>query len=224
MAEKKKIIKSRAFWFIVYLDSVKGGADFRQELEKYHIPFVISPLHDKDTLPDGTLKKPHYHIMLVWDNTTTTTKANEIVEDMKGVRPPQDNLFACSSVSSCARYLIHRDNADKFQYDSKDVYCYGGLDYLELCASVSDEREQLKQMKKFIIKHRVVSFALFSSYCDDNRVDWSRLVNTRYSYLVKEFQKSLQWSLEKSYNTDKSISYNKIIDFETGDILYTLFD
>lgn len=52
--------RGRSWTIIVYPDSLpKNWLELLQ-----NEPVAISPLHDKDVNPDGTLKKPHYHIVL----------------------------------------------------------------------------------------------------------------------------------------------------------------
>ena len=40
-------------------------------LELIGVPMAISPLHDKDLNADGTLKKPHWHIIYIASNPVT---------------------------------------------------------------------------------------------------------------------------------------------------------
>lgn len=183
-----KIIKSRAYWFIVYPDStVDNWIDI---IKEYHISFIISPLHDKDINADGTQKKPHYHVLLIFPNTTTPTLANDICSAINGVRPPKDRFFACSSISSCARYLIHRDDADKYQYDVNDVYCYGDISYLEAMASNYEVNNTIDLMKLFIEQHRIVSIPLFTAYCREYSPEWSYILNSQHSLKIERHIKS----------------------------------
>ena len=47
--------------------------NWRDILDEEHIQWVESPLHDKDKLPDGRTKKPHWHILLLFDINRTKT-------------------------------------------------------------------------------------------------------------------------------------------------------
>ena len=53
--EKAKKVDNRArnWSLVVYPESAPG----RDILDDYHIPWVESPLHDKDVNPDGEIKK-----------------------------------------------------------------------------------------------------------------------------------------------------------------------
>lgn len=203
-----KVIKSRAYWFVVYPEN--AAAQWREKIKEYHISFLISPLHNKDINADGTQKKPHYHVMLIFPNSTTSTLANEICDSVNGVRPPKDRFFACSSISSCARYLIHRDDADKFQYDRKDVYVYGDISYLDCMTSNYEVNNTLEEMKLFIEQHRIVSIPLFNAYCRDNMPEWSYVLNTQHSVKIERHIKSMDFVMGK---LNLAVSYDTIFDY-----------
>ncbi|WP_225354628.1 Rep family protein, partial [Ligilactobacillus murinus] len=58
----KKDDRARTWTFIVYPES--APENWRDLLDEYHVPWVESPLHDKDINPDGTVKKAHWHVIL----------------------------------------------------------------------------------------------------------------------------------------------------------------
>ena len=63
MAKNKKDVRARTWTFILYPES--APENWRDILDGYHIPWVESPLHDRDVNPDGTVKKAHRHIILL---------------------------------------------------------------------------------------------------------------------------------------------------------------
>lgn len=73
----KKLAK--CFTFLLYPESVPEG--WQEKLAEIGQPMAISPLHDKDVKPDGTLKKAHWHIIYIASNPVTTDsvrkKSNE---------------------------------------------------------------------------------------------------------------------------------------------------
>ena len=76
---KKKDERYRNACMIVYPESAMPN--WRDYLRAKQIPFVVSPLHDKDLNPeapadmdgDGCLlpKKPHYHVAFICNGLTT---------------------------------------------------------------------------------------------------------------------------------------------------------
>ena len=87
------------------------------------VPFAISPLHDRDMNPDNTEKKPHYHIILNYDNTTTY---NNVVRFLEPFNCPIPQPL--ESIRGYYRYLTHKDNPEKFQYDEAEIICFNGFD------------------------------------------------------------------------------------------------
>lgn len=54
-------LKNNGFAFLVYPDSMRK--DTLEWLLRW-FPCAISPLHNRDRFEDGTLKKPHYHVLV----------------------------------------------------------------------------------------------------------------------------------------------------------------
>lgn len=70
-------------------------------------------LHDKDTLEDGSLKKPHYHVVgRLEGSRTPQTVANCI-----GVPANYVDCKKGYTFKKGVRYLAHLDNPEKAQYD-----------------------------------------------------------------------------------------------------------
>jgi hypothetical protein len=104
------VSKTRNWAFVVYPESAPDG--WMELLADTHIPAFVSPLHDKDIDEDGSLKKPHYHVVLMFDGPTTQKRANEIIEPFCGTKSAE----YVKSLRGYVRYLIHLDNPEKAQY------------------------------------------------------------------------------------------------------------
>lgn len=103
--------KNRHWTFIVYPESIKE--DWIQVLIETGLPFAISPLHDKDLNADGSIKKPHYHVILTYDGPTTYKSVNDNICQIIGSTIPKRVL----SLRGIYRYLTHEDNPEKYQYN-----------------------------------------------------------------------------------------------------------
>ncbi|WP_142972254.1 Rep family protein [Enterococcus durans] len=66
--------------------------------------------------PDGTIKKPHWHVMLSADGPITLKAVEKIIEPLN-VPAPQK----VGSGRGMIRYFIHLDNPEKYQY-SRDEF------------------------------------------------------------------------------------------------------
>ena len=132
--------RKRTYTFLLYPDSCVP--DFKERLECLMIPVLISPLHDRDVLPTGEIKKPHYHVLLDFSSKKSWDQVNDIVSPLGGVLAPIKHDGTCDSFVSCkrtcARYFLHLDSPDKAQYDSSDLTMLGGFDFWSLANSASN--------------------------------------------------------------------------------------
>ena len=195
VSEKQDSIKGRHFAFIVYPDS--APADWIDQLEKIGLPFVVSPLHDKDINPDKTPKKSHYHVIVSWGNSTTYRSARALC-DMFGNCPHPEVL---RNPTGHYRYLTHRDNPEKYQYTEQPVTYNGwtppldGMDVERLTMEiwdavfVNDCKEyselmmccQLMGPEYFTVASKHTLF--FKAICDGYRHNPYRILSRYYSIL-----------------------------------------
>lgn len=202
----KKDTRSRIFAFIVYPDSINTPDNWLDILREFHIPCFVSPLHKDGYDPEGLGKKPHHHIMLVFEGNKSDEQISEIKDPVGGV-----GICKVKSKVGYARYLCHLDEDDKIKYNVSDVIQYGGLDYLTFIESESDIDLCFCEIEDFIDKHNVFSFYALSRYCSKYRKDWARLLRHSGAVYFREYLKSRKWSEEH----DEMI----IIDYETGEVL-----
>ena len=86
MAEKKNT-KKRNWAFVLYPES--APEDWKEQLQLAGLQCAISPLHDKDLNADGTPKKAHYHIILVYGNPTTYNNVKTLTDRLNKTIPQQ---------------------------------------------------------------------------------------------------------------------------------------
>ena len=95
-------------------------------LDEQHIQWVESPLHDKDMNADGTPKKPHWHILLLFDGKKSYEQVKELTDKLHATIPQK-----CASAKGLVRYMAHLDNPEKVQYDKGAIIGHGGIDVAE---------------------------------------------------------------------------------------------
>ncbi len=116
------VTKGRYWGFVVYPDSLPNN--YIDLINSIGIPMCFSPLHDKDINPDGSIKKPHYHVLCYYDNVTSYNNVNNnVCKLLNGTIP-----IKIENLRSMYRYHIHLDNPEKFQYDDKDRIFFNGFD------------------------------------------------------------------------------------------------
>jgi len=144
---KSGIGRTRVFAIVVYPDS--APEDWQDKLTQEHVQALISPLHDRDTNPDGSQKKPHWHVLVMFDGVKTQEQVDAMWDRVLG----SDRVKHYETVNSTrgyARYLCHKDNPEKAQYSDGDVIALGGADYQELVQLGSDDRSTLKMVFAYI--------------------------------------------------------------------------
>lgn len=111
--------RARHWLFIVYPESAPENWESR--LEQTGLPFAVSGLHEFDVNPDGEPKKPHYHVIVSYANTTTYRNVKELRKITNGPFP-----LKCGSVSGSYAYFTHKHDPEKYQYPSKDIKRFNG--------------------------------------------------------------------------------------------------
>ena len=193
-AKRKAAQRARSYATIVYPDS--APADWMEKLEELHVPCLISPLHDKDINPDGTPKKPHFHVLLLFESVKSPQQVKEMLKKMKSVGCEKVN-----SVRGYTRYLCHLDNPEKHQYNPAGVQSLSGADYQSTVELASDRRETSREIISFCREYGVISFSSLIEYADAYREDWLVYLS-KSGWLVKEYLKSKAWSIEHGVDVD----------------------
>lgn len=183
---KQGLGRTRNFTTIVYPES--APENWLNVLNDHHVKAFVSPLHDRDINPDGEAKKPHWHVLVMFDSVKTIDQAKELFDQMGGVGCQKVN-----SIRGNARYLCHLDNPEKAQYDANDVKVFAGADYQEVCALTSDKYGAIREMLVFCEDDNIINFADLLVYASENRNDWFRILCDGGVFVVREYLKSRKW-------------------------------
>ena len=198
-----------AFTFLYYLPS---GLDPDVDpvpifsfLDNLGFPSCISPLHDSDLTEDGSLKKPHYHVVIDFGSKKSLHDIYSDLDpilDQCAVAPfhiGNSSIESCIAVfnkenrvrnmRSLLRYFTHLDHPDKAQYDPYDIKCFCGFDFEGKIFSQADTYALCSQMQDFIRDNDVFNYADLVDYCRYNNYEWyiilfkSSVQNNIFSYL-----------------------------------------
>lgn len=207
MAEKKaKTVDGRArnFATVVYPESAPER--WLDILGEMCVPAFVSPLHDQDVNPTGEPKKPHYHVVFMFEGKKSVEQLRDIITLIGGV-----GCEVVQSIRGYARYLCHMDNPEKAQYDTEKVRCFGGADYVATIGLATDKYKALAEMEEFCEKYDINSFYLLSRYATTYRGDWSRVLKDNGTVYMKEFLQSRKWSRDNGMCS--------IVDPNTGEVI-----
>lgn len=193
-SDKQDALKGRHFAYVVYPES--APADWIEQLQQTGLSFVVSPLHDKDVDPTGTPKKPHYHVIISWGNTTTYRAARGLCDKLRCPRPQ-----ALKSPNAMYRYMQHLDNPDKYQYTDIPTTYNGWVRPLNAADVVQLKREiwgmvytndcqEYGELLMVCVEHGSEYFDVasshtifFSKICDGYRHAPIRTLKRRYNML-----------------------------------------
>lgn len=117
-------IRSRVYQIILYPEDSNHNEVLDKIRERYD---YVGILHDQDTYSTedefknsenkaGSLKKPHYHIILKFGNARYL---KPLAEDL-GL--PVQYIIKSSNIKRDMRYLVHADDKDKHQYQADQVF------------------------------------------------------------------------------------------------------
>jgi hypothetical protein len=196
--------RTRNFASVVYPES--APENWQEVLAQQFVPAFISPLHNEDVNPTGEPKKPHYHVIIMYDAVKTREQAEELFKLIGGV-----GCEVVQSLRGYARYLCHLDNPEKHQYDQGDVRALCGSDYAATIGLASDKYVALGEMLDFCEKYNVISFYALAKYARSHRPDWHRILCDCGAVYIRELLQSRKWSIDQNCGD--------IVDPETGEIL-----
>lgn len=226
-------LKARNWCFLVYTDSVPKD-DWVDFLIQTGAKFCVSPLHDSDIITQsdfkahkehfkkqglkvGSLKKPHYHVILCFTGPTTMNFITKrVTQPLQATRP--EPLI---SVQGMYEYIWHNPKLykDKHEYKRSDIKRYNGFDPKDFVELTSKQTEEaLDHILTHILINgykdiaEVQTYYTLSNFPIESRV---LRLNERY---VKDFVNSLRlnrFGLSKTF---------KELDYETGEIKFKRYN
>ena len=179
--DKKVKIRKRNWAFVAYPESLPKN--WQEILTQTGLPIAISPLHDKDENPDGTKKKPHYHVILVYLGPTSFEIVKKITDSLNAPAP-----ISLEAIKGYYRYFTHRDNPEKYQYDEKDIKTLNGfsvLDFLEI--TKSEVIKIKKDLQILILKECFVEYADFMDFVLTELTDAEYDVASSHTYFFDKY-------------------------------------
>lgn len=102
---------------------------------------TIAVLHDKDKEKDGSLKKPHWHVVVNTRNQTWNTSIAKQV----GIK--LNYIQKLRNPEAAIEYLIHWNEESKYQYPIED--CFGATRLKNLLKKITVE-EQIPECEKVL--------------------------------------------------------------------------
>lgn len=159
MKNEKSNNKKRNWGFVVYPES--APSNWKELLIKTGLPAVISPLHDRDINEGvGENKKPHWHVIVCYNGPTSFNVVQSVTDKFNSPMP-----VPIESMKGAYRYLTHKDNPEKFQYDEKDIERLNGFSIADFVELTRNEVNVIKkELQKLIRDLCIYEYAEFMDY------------------------------------------------------------
>lgn len=173
MAKEKR---SNKWAFLLYQES--APEHYLDVLENMHIPFVLSPWHDKDINKEtGEFKKAHKHGALYFDSLKSYSQVSELL--IKNLNTPA-HVEPVMSPKGMYDYFTHAENPEKTLYDINQIETGCGF-----------------ELDKFLISNNSDEFLLMviDMIEEHNFTEFNNLVR----YARKENQQLLSLVMDKTY-------------------------
>ncbi|MCI1070548.1 replication protein [Lactococcus lactis] len=178
--------RSNKWAFLIYQES--APENYLEVLEDLHIPFVLSPWHDKDVNKQtGEFKKSHKHGALFFDSLKSYTQVSELLT--KKLNSPA-YVEIVMSPKGMYDYFTHAENPDKTSYDVNQIESGCGFElekflieqasdtFLNEVIDLIEENEitEFEELVKFARKNNYLLLSLvidktffFSKFLDSRR-------------------------------------------------------
>lgn len=196
----KKVNKKRNWAFVLYPES--APPDWVEKLQKTGLQCAISPLHDKDVNPTGEPKKAHYHVILAYSGPTSYNVVSDLTSSLNATIPQ-----ALEQVKGYYRYLTHKDNPEKYQYDERDIQSINGFSILDFADLTRSEIVKIKlALQGYIRESGILEYSdLMDALMDNNMFDYYDVAssNTYFfdKYLTSRRNKDIWLTDEKGEPT-----------------------
>lgn len=168
MAKDKR---SNKWAFLIYQES--APENYLDVLEEMHIPFVLSPWHDKDVNKEsGEFKKAHKHGVLFFESLKSYTQVSELLTEK--LHTPS-HVEVVMSPKGMYDYFIHAENPDKTLYNMDEIESGCGFE-LEQFLITNNNDHFLSTVIDIIEEHNFTEF--------NNLVRYARVENLSLLNLI----------------------------------------
>ena len=168
MAKDKR---SNKWAFLIYQES--APENYLDVLEEMHIPFVLSPWHDKDINKEtGEFKKAHKHGVLFFESLKSYTQVSELLTEK--LHTPS-HVEIVMSPKGMYDYFIHAENPDKTLYNMDEIESGCGFE-LEQFLITNNNDQFLSTVIDIIEEHNFTEF--------NNLVRYARVENPSLLNLI----------------------------------------
>ena len=193
--QKKKEQRSNKWAFLFYKES--APEDYLNVLEELHVPFVLSPWHDKDVnRSTGEFKKAHKHGAFFFDSLKSYSQVSDLISDK--LNGPA-HVEIVMSPKGMYDYFTHAENPEKTPYNVKDIESGAGSELDKFLAENSPNF--LQEVYEIMRDSELKEFADFTDLIAREHSDLLPFVFDR-SYFFKIYLDSKRYNIGKELKND----------------------
>lgn len=206
MLHMSKEQRSNKWAFLFYRES--APENYLEILEDLHIPFILSPWHDKDiNRKTGELKKAHKHGAFFFDSLKSYSQVSELIKDkLKGPA----HVEPIMSPKGMYDYFVHAENPEKSPYDIKDIETGCGFELDKFLVNNNSD-DFLSTIIDVIDKKNFTEFNHLVKYAREENPTLLRLIVDK-TYFFAKYLDSRRYSTNRSKITSLTNTPNETRD------------
>lgn len=202
---KRPDTRFRNACFLVYPDS--APANWVEILREQRVPFIVSPLHDKDKdlgERDGDLcelpKKPHYHVAILCDGNKPQSYFDDLAKSVNGTYS-----WKIQNLRSMLRYFCHLDNPEKYQYSVNEMRSFCGASVKDAMQMEGTElTQECKRIQTFVKQMHFTNFHEFTDYLNENHLDdWYHIVTSQRTAYFSAYCRDIYYCSQEKEKSKK---------------------
>lgn len=192
----KKEQRSNKWAFLIYKES--APEDYLDVLEELHVPFILSPWHNKDVnRTTGEFKKSHKHGALFFETLKSYSQVSTLLSEK--LNSPS-HVEVVMSPKGMYDYFTHAENPEKTPYNIEDIESGCGFELDKFLAE--NNPDLFQHVYKVMRDSELKEFADFTDYIAEQYPDLLPYIFER-SYFFKMYLDS------KRYNKAESKKYEE---------------
>ena len=193
MAKDKR---SNKWAFLLYKESVPDN--YLDILEEMHIPFVLSPWHDKDVNKEtGEFKKAHKHGVLFFDSLKRYSQVSDVLTSELNTPAHVEIVMSPKGMYD---YFIHAENPEKTRYNIEDIESGCGFE-LDKFLIENNSDKFLSTVIDIIEEHNFTEFNSLVRYArKEDIVLLNLIVNKTYFFAKYLDSRRHSNNKERKYN------------------------
>ncbi|MDT2888102.1 MULTISPECIES: replication protein [Lactococcus] len=193
---QKKEQRSNKWAFLLYKES--APEDYLEVLDNLHVPYVLSPWHDKDVNKStGEFKKAHKHGALFFESLKSYTQVSDLLTEK--LNAPA-HVEVVMSPKGMYDYFIHADNPEKTRYNIEDIESGCGFELDKFLAE--NNPDLLKQVYEVMRDSGLREFADFTDLIAEQFPDLLLYVFDK-SYFFKIYLDSKRYNVRESKESEE---------------------